>query len=484
MALKQVILAHHIRARLAEKEKLTEALSALNERRKALDEKEQLLTRAVEELPEVPATEEDEGNKKAVLEEVEGYEKEVEALKAEMETVNGEIAKIDEKIDALESELSALEAPEPEPEPEPVPEERSKTPADRKERMITAMKTRALALMPVNERAQLARRDDVKNFLTRCVDIIKRSVTNAQVTVPEVLLPLVKEEIMQGSKLLKHVYHVNVPGEASLPVMGDIPEAVWTQACADVNELNLSMYLVELSAYKIAGYYGVCRYIAEDASVNLLDELIFALGRGIGIGIDKAILFGTGSYMPMGISTRILQTENPGNAGQYARPWVNLATSNVTAITAANSTGTKLVSGIIGALANVKKGKGEGLFWAMNSTTKMKILSELLNFNANGVLVSGVANQMPAVGGAIEELEFMPDGLIVAGYGKNYIAAERGHIRFETSDQVRWIEEQTLVKGAGRFDGKPIQPAAFALIGINGVAPATAAATVTFASGT
>ena len=108
-------------------------------------------------------------------------------------------------------------------------------------------------------------------------------------------------------------------------------------------------------------------------------------------------------------------------------------------------------------------------------------MSELLNYNSNGLLVTGVTNEMPVLGGGIEELDFMPDGLIIGGYGKMYAAVERGELRFETSDQVKWIEEQTLVKGAARFDGKPVQPASFVMIGIDGVIPEDAAESVNFA---
>ena len=117
----------------------------------------------------------------------------------------------------------------------------------------------------------------------------------------------------------------------------------------------------------------------------------------------------------------------------------------------------------------------------MNEATHMTIMAELLAYTASGALVSAIDATMPVIGGDIVIVEDMPDNLIVSGYGVNYVMAERGNMTFDTNDRLQWIEENILVKGTARYDGKPTNPAAFVVIGINGVAPATAAASVTFA---
>lgn len=481
MALTQVVKSYEIRAHRAEADNIRNALKALYEKREDLKKRETTLADAVNEM----TGDTDKETTDKVLSEVADFEKEVADLKTDIDAQEAELQKHEAAIESLQAEIDALTPPEKTEEPAPTDTEpeRSKPVKDKRndERMMNTMKVRALGRMTAHDRDTLVRSEPVQEFLTRAKQIITRAVNNASVTVPLVLLPMVREEIENSSKLLKYFNYSRVAGEARIPVMGTIPEAVWTEQCAKLNELDLSLYLVEMNAYKVAGFYGVCRYLVEDSAEGILDELIFAIGRGIALALDKAFLFGTGERMPLGIATRLMQTTNPGNMGQYARPWVNLSDSNVISLTADQSKGPKLVSGIIAALGNAKRATGEGLFFAMNTRTKMRIMSELLNYNSNGLLVTGVTNEMPVLGGGIEELDFMPDGLIIGGYGKMYAAVERGEMRFETSDQVKWIEEQTLVKGAARFDGKPVQPASFVMIGIDGVIPEDAAESVNFA---
>ena len=479
MALMQVVKSYEIRAHRAEADNIRNALKALYEKREDLKKRETILADAVNEM----TGDTDKETTDKVLSEVADFEKEVADLKTDIDAQEAELQKHESAIESLQAEIDALTPPEKTEEPAPTDteSERSKPVKDKRndERMMNTMKVRALGRMTAHDRDTLVRSEAVQEFLTRAKQIITRAVNNASVTIPTVLLPMVREEIENSSKLLKYFNYSRVAGEARIPVMGTIPEAVWTEQCAKLNELDLSLYLVEMNAYKVAGFYGVCRYLVEDSAEGILDELIFAIGRGIALALDKAFLFGTGERMPLGIATRLMQTTNPGNMGQYARPWVNLSDSNAISISA-DLGGPKLVSAIIDAFANAKRATGEGLFFAMNTRTKMWIMAELLNYNSNGLLVTGVTNEMPVLGGGIEELDFMPDGLIIGGYGKMYAAVERGEMRFETSDQVKWIEEQTLVKGAARFDGKPVQPASFVMIGIDGVDPATAAGSVDF----
>lgn len=476
MALTQVVKSYEIRAHRAEADNIRNALKALYEKREDLKTRETTLTDAVNEM----TGDTDKETTDKVLSEVADFEKEVADLKTDIDAQEAELQKHESAIESLQAEIDALKEPAA-PAPEAPAERKTDVPEKRNERMITTMKTRAMSRMTATERADLVRNESVSNFIERAKNIITRAVTNGEVTVPTVLLPMVREEVEKESKLLKFFNYHRVPGEGKIPVMGTIPEAIWTEQCAKLNELDLTMYLAEMGAHKVAGFYGVCRYIVEDSAESILDDLLFAIARGIAIALDKAFLFGTGTRMPLGIATRLLQSADPGDGGVYGRPWQNLTSSNVVSISAANSTGAKLIGGIIGALGKAKKGVGEGLFFAMNTATRMKVLSELLNYNANGLMVSGIANEMPAIGGEIVELEFIPDDVIIGGYGKNYAAVERGEMRLESNTNVRWIEEQTLVKGTARFDGKPTNAASFVAIGIGGVAPATAAEAVTFA---
>lgn len=197
------------------------------------------------------------------------------------------------------------------------------------------------------------------------------------------------------------------------------------------------------------------------------------LGAAIGLAVDKAILYGTGVKMPMGIVTRLAQSADP-ESSKITRPWVNLSSTNILSITANNSTGTKLFQSVLKAFGAAKGKYSRGAkFWAMNESTYNTLLAEAMSINASGAVVSGMNTTMPVVGGAVEFLDFIPDGNIIAGYGDLYLLAERAGTAIGQSEHARFVEDQTVFKGTARYDGMPVIAEGFVVMGINGVTPAT-----------
>jgi HK97 family phage major capsid protein len=117
----------------------------------------------------------------------------------------------------------------------------------------------------------------------------------------------------------------------------------------------------------------------------------------------------------------------------------------------------------------------------MNKKTRMKVVGKSLTINAAGAIVAGVQNQMPIVGGNIERLPFIPDNVIVAGYFEDYLLAERAGTKVSQSEHAQFIQDNTLFKGTARYDGMPVIPEAFVVIGIEGTTPDATA--VTFPTG-
>ena len=263
--------------------------------------------------------------------------------------------------------------------------------------------------------------------------------------------------------------------------MGTIPEAVWTDCCANLNELSLAFYDVELNCWKVGGYFAVCNANLEDSDIDLASELLTAIGQAIGLALDKAILYGTGTRMPLGIVTRLVQTEAPAGYPATARPWVDLHTTNIKSI-AASVKDKDLIATIVknfGA-AKSKYSRGEKV-WVMNETTYTELMGNTVAVTAIGTLVSGVVDRMPVVGGIIEVLNFIPDNVIIGGYFDLYTLAERAGAKFATSEHVRFLQDQTVMKGTARYDGQPVIAEGFVAIGLNGVTPN---ATMTFAADT
>lgn len=313
--------------------------------------------------------------------------------------------------------------------------------------------------------AALCEREDVKVLAQqiRTAMTEKRAITNAGLLIPRVLLGLLRENIMEYSKLYKHVFVRPVPGQGRMVIQGAIPEAVWTEMCATLNELNLSFSEVEVDGYKVGGYFRVCNALIEDSDIDLVTDLTQVLGQAIGLALDKAILYGTGTKMPTGVMTSIAS----GNIVSHAASVVDTA----------------LFKALIAdsGLAKSKYSRGEKV-WVMNETTYTTLIANSLAVDSAGAIVAGVNGRMPVIGGVIEVLNFVPDNTIIGGYFDLYLLAERAGTSINTSEHAFWIEDQTGFKGTARYDGKVLVNDAFVAIGLNGVTPAANA--VTFAQDT
>lgn len=373
---------------------------------------------------------------------------------------------LNEEIRGLEQELDEIEAAQAEPiKADPIPEERT----DNK-----VMNTRKFYGMNAQERDMFFAREDVQAFLTETRTAIKekRALTNVGLTVPEVMLGLIRENIEEYSKLYKHVNVRQISGEGRLVVMGTIPEAVWTDCCANLNELDLSFNDVEVGCWKVGGYFAVCNANLEDSDIDLASELLTAIGQAIGLALDKAILYGTGTRMPLGVVTRLAQTAAPADYPATARTWVDLHTKNIKAINSSGMTGAQLYAAIatnFGA-AKGKYSRGEKVF-VMNEGTYTALVAAAVAVDAAGAIVSGVNGSMPVLGGVIEVLDFIPDNVIIGGYFDLYLLAERAGTKFATSEHVRFLADQTVMKGTARYDGQPAIAEGFVAIGINNTTP-------------
>ena len=380
-------------------------------------------------------------------------------------------ASLERTVSDLEAELEAAEA-----EQEPT------EPTERKDKN-TMVYSKRFFNMDAQQRDAFFAREDVKNYLSDIRGCIaeKRALTNVGLTIPTVMLGLLRENLLQYSKLYKHVNVRPLSGNGNMVVEGTVPEAVWTDCCANLNELTLVFNNVEVGCWKVGGYFAICNATLEDSDIDLAAELITALGQAIGLALDKAILYGTGTRMPLGVVTRLAQTAAPEDYPATARTWADLHTSNIQSI-AASVKGNALISAIVEASGAAKSAYSRGTkVWVMNETTYTKLMAQTVAVTAAGSIVAGVVATMPVVGGVIEVLNFIPDNVIIGGYFDLYLLAERGGQKFLSSEHVRFLADQTVFKGTARYDGKPAIAEAFVAVGINGVTPS---ATMTFAADT
>lgn len=453
MALKALLLKKKLDAKRA-------ALQALLTRQAAMNLREEELAASINEVTEETPQE----DRDALDEEVANFETDRAALDQEQ-------AELEEEIRGLESDLDTEEAAQDTTPPAPA------APAaehdERKEVKIMNTRSKIFARMGIQERDAMFAREDVKGWLGEVRAHIreKRAIQGVGLTIPTAFLPLLRENIENFSKLYRHVNVQPVAGEGRMPIMGGIPEAIWTDCCAYLNELDLTFNDAEVGCWKVAGYFAVCNANLEDSDIDLAAELLAAIGQAIGLALDKAILYGTGTRMPLGIVSRLAQTAEPADYPATARTWVDLHSTHIQTLSAALE-GVALFKALLLAAGVVKGKYSRGVkVWAMSETTRTYLQANALTINANGAIVAGVDGSMPVIGGIVEVLDFIPDYVIVGGYLDLYLLAERAGQKFAQSEHVRFLQDQTVMKGTARYDGLPVIAEGFVAIGLNGVTP-------------
>ena len=448
MALRAILL----RNKLDTKNKALEALRAKDAE---IEKREQELEAAINEMTDETSEEDRKVVEKQVEEfqlEKEGHEKEKKALEEEISETENEIKKEEEK------------------KPEPAAPEGG----ERKENKVMVNRKR-ISDMSIHERDAFFAREDVKGFIDQVRSCIKerRALTNVGLTVPDIMLPMIRQIATETSKLVKYVTVRPVSGTSRQNIMGEIPEAYWDEMCASLKELDLAFYNMEMDGYKVSGYFAVCNAILEDSDVALGTELISAIGKAIGKALDKAILYGKNVKMPMGIVTSLLLTEAPSEYPSTGRTWEDLSTSHV--ITGATATGVKLFQDVVKASGIIDNDYDTGaIVWVMNKKTHTQLIIESMGINSAAAIVAGTGNTMPVIGGDIVELKYIPDDTVIFGYFKNYVLAERAGTQIGQSEHVKFLDDQTVFKGTARYDGDLAIREAFAIYGV-GKAPVTTA---------
>lgn len=395
------------------------------------------------------------------------HEEAKQQLSADIEGIEAEIAEIERNAPVL-----------PAPEKKTNKTERGDMNMDINIRSLP-MTRRAFDALPVEQRNTIIAQDDVKTFLgqLRGMRGQSRAVTGAELTIPVVFLELISENMFRYSKLLNRVRIRYVNGQARQTIAGTVPEAVWTEMCGAINELNFVFNQVTLDGYKVAGYVPVCNSLLDDNDINLAGWIVEMLSESIGYAMDKAILYGKGSAarMPLGIVTRLAQETQPSDYPANAPTWQDLHESNILQIGGADVTGAEFWSALMTATGATYTRYNRGtMFWAMNSKTYATLKSKLITFTATGDIVANLFGSLPIVTGDIDVLEFIPDGDIIGGYGDLYLLAMRSGMMIESSYEVQFLQDNTVFRAKQRADGMPVIPGAFVAININNQAVTTA----------
>lgn len=449
--------------------KLTEARA----RAKKLRADEEALAQALEDVQdEIPADLEQQ------IQEVTDAQTEV---NDQIGTLVDELANLDDQLAAVDD---ALGEPSPEEDPEPDPTRAARGSRSRRSAAPAGGRfaCRSRCFTSRSQRDAFYANPDVHGFLDRIramgsiASMSRRTVTGADLTIPEQILDVLRDNLNEYSKLITKVRMRQVKGNARQHIIGKMPEGIWMEMAGALNDLEFRITDIETDGYKVGGFIPIDNYMLKDSDIALGEEILYALGQAIGYALDKAIVYGLGpnSKMPVGIVTRLAQTAKPGYWLDTMGDWTDLHSSHILTLDLASKSGTDFFMPFLQAAAKAEPTyTTDGKLWLCNDATRQDLLIRSLAYNSAAALMAGMDNTMPIVGGEIITLEFIPNHQVIGGFGGEYLLVEREGGTFASSDIPLFVQDKTVFKGTARYDGQPISGEGFVAIAYDNVAPTT-----------
>ena len=423
MALKQLMLTKKIEQRKA-------ALNELLEKENELQTRSAELEKAIEEAQ--------------TDEEVLTVEQEVEKLEAEQKELSEKKSKLEGEIAELEGELEQLNSKGPKNH------ERGKETMPKHQKRVNQQEyfTREVEEFYNELRSRLKMRANGQ--------VLPPGEAGAELIIPDIVVNRIRERIGDYTTLYPLVDKITAGGRVKLILDVDTGEATWLDQRGALPESDDSaLTAVEFDGFKVGRVVYIDNSLLEDSIINLDDYLTKRIARSIAKALDKAILLGEGATQkqPEGIIPK-LPVENQVTAAPKYEELIPL----------------------LGLIDTGEDATGEIVAIVHRQTYYAKLATLSLHVNAEGKDVVMLPNlsQPNFLGLRVVFNNYMPKDKILFGVLDKYTLVERDSTRVDMSGHYKFREDQTAIRGLGRYDGKPVMPEAFVLVTLQDEAPAGA----------
>lgn len=267
--------------------------------------------------------------------------------------------------------------------------------------------------------------------------------SGAELIIPDIVVNRIRERIGDYTTLYPLVDLVKAGGRVKLILDVDTGEANWLEMRGSLPEEDDSeMTAVEFDGFKVGRVVYIDNSLLEDAIINLDDYLTKRIARSIAKAVDKAIAVGTGANdkQPEGIVPAI-----PAENKVTAKPVYEEIIPHLGLI----DTGEDATGEIVAAMHR--------------QTYYAKIATLTLHVDSSGKDVVQLPNLAHPnfLGLRVVFNNYIPKDKIIFGVFDKYTLVERESTRVDLSGHYKFREDQTAVRGVGRYDGKPVKPEAF-----------------------
>lgn len=360
----------------------------------------------------------------------------IEETADEMEKTKADLVeekvKIQAELDEINKKLAELDSEEEKEEPE----ERQVG------KIIEKRGDKYMGVMNMERREQLRdliQNDENKRFFEDVKNVVLRqaetTLTKKELLIPEEVFTFINQEVLNYGEVINLVHRINLKGKGRIVFNAGTPTLQWTEACESLQEATLGEFKqIELDNFKLGGYVFLCKAFVEDAIISIADYIIKEFAYAIAVSLDNAIINGTGTKQPEGITKVVTDSKKVKN-----------------------------ILGVLGLVGDLNE-RAKNITLVTNRKTYYQyILPETYGKDSNGKIVYGLGQTLPdgtkiVISNAVKDKQF-----IVGDFYAGYKLGIRKEMTFDSTDQVRWIEEQIGYKTSGRYDGKVADKTYFAL---------------------
>lgn len=277
-----------------------------------------------------------------------------------------------------------------------------------------------------------------------------RSVGGEGLTIPNIVVSRIFDIIGDYATLYPLVNKIRVGGTARILIDTDTTAATWVESTAALATGDVGTITnVDFDGYKIGKVTLVDNSILQDSIINIDDYVARKLARSIALGLNLAILKGTGSdnKQPDGI----LPSLNATNKTEAdVSDIVNVVKKLALIDTGADS---------VGEIVCVMK----------RSTYYNRFLEFSIQVDSSGNLIGKLPNMTnpDILGMKVVFSNNMDEDTVLFGEFDKYTLVERESVTIARSEHVKFVEDQVAYRGLGRFDGKPTNKDAFVAVNLD-----------------
>ncbi|MFI8716144.1 phage major capsid protein [Brevibacillus brevis] len=373
-------------------------------------------------------------------------DEEIAAVEEEVSKLDAEKADLAEKKSKLEGEISELEG-ELEQLNNKVPSNQSRSKHIENERGVEGMNK--LQVREMLKTGEYYKRSEVTEFYEQFKNL--RAVSGGELTIPEVVVNRIMDIMGDFTTLYPLVDKIQVKGTTRILVDADTTAATWIEQAGSLPTGDVGTITnVDFDGFKVGKVTFVDNYLLQDSIINLDAYVTKKIARAIAKALDLAIVKGEGATkkQPTGVVP-------------------SLPAANKVSVTADANLLKNLVKKI-GLIDTGVDSVGEIVAVMKRSTYYNRLVEYSIQVDSNGNVVGKLPNlkNPDLVGLRVVFNNNLDEDTVLFGDFSQYTLVERESITIDNSPHVKFTEDQTAFRGKGRFDGKPVKPAAFTLVTI------------------